>query len=419
MSRPSIVKREQFTISPRSATDATTFRRDQRTWAAYLLLGLFAYLETSIGPAMPFLRSHLGLGFAVASLHFSAFAAGAIGTGLTGERWVRRVGRNHALWGGIAGMVAGALLIAFSPSVIGTILGALAMGAFGTLSLMANQAALSDLHGDQRTIALTESNVAATGTAILAPLVIGGFAAAGLGWQTGIVLTAPWALLLWWVFRGVRFPRPRPMTRHHASGHQLPAAFWILCLVLFLGSSVEWCIAYWGADFLATVVRLERAAAASAMTLFFVAMTGGRLLGSRLARRYRTISLLLAAIAIALAGFLLYWLAPTPGISLPGLFIAGLGVANLYPLTVSAATGAAAHVIDRATARLAVASGAALLTAPLAVGVLSDAAGMRWGFGVVAPLLIAAFVCALISIRWRPVQTPALATESMTPPVAP
>ena len=42
-----------------SATDAA-YRRDRRTWAAYLLLGLFAYLETSLGPAMPFIRAQLG-----------------------------------------------------------------------------------------------------------------------------------------------------------------------------------------------------------------------------------------------------------------------------------------------------------------------------------------------------------------------
>lgn len=47
--------------------------RDKRTWAAYLLLGLFAYLETASGPAMPFLRDRLDLGYAAASLHFFAF----------------------------------------------------------------------------------------------------------------------------------------------------------------------------------------------------------------------------------------------------------------------------------------------------------------------------------------------------------
>ena len=396
------LRQKETVISTSVAATPTpaAFLRDRRTWAAYLILGLFAYLETGIGPAMPFLRAELGLGYAVASLHFSAFAAGAIVAGLLGERWVRRLGRTRALWGGLAGMAAGALVVALSPSVVGTLLGALAMGLIGTVSLMANQAVLSDMHGAMRTVALTESNVAATGTAIFAPLAIGGFAAAGLGWQLGLAITVPWALLLWWVFRGERFPPPAVVEARHGPGQGLPTAFWMLWVVLFLVAAAEWCVAYWGAEFLDSVIGLEPARAATAMTLFFVAMTGGRWVGSRLARHYRTLPLLLAAITVAGTGFFLFWLAATPAVSLLGLFVAGLGIANLYPLTVGAATGAGAHDIDRATARLAIATGGALLTAPLAVGAISDAAGMRWGFGIVAPLLAAAFACAILSGRW-------------------
>ena len=367
-----------------------------------MLLGLFAYLETSLGPAMPFIRAQLGLGYAEASLNFSAFAIGAVGIGLTGEMWLRHIGRDRALWGGIAGMIVGVLLVAFSPSLAGTILGAFVMGSFGTVSLIANQTVLSDLHGEHRTIALTESNVAATATAVMAPLVIGGFAAAGLAWQTGVALTVPWVLLLWWTFRDVRFPQVLPGARHQDGGQQLPLAFWVLCLVLFLVSAVEWCIAYWGADFLASVVGFPRATAATAMTLFFVAMAGGRIIGSRLARRYRGVNLLAMAVVIALVGFLFYWLAPIPAVSLGGLFVAGFGIANLYPLTVAVATGAAPELVDRATARLAVAAGVALLTAPLVVGAVSDAAGMRWGFGIVVPVLVLAFSGALIAARLLP-----------------
>jgi MFS family permease len=393
------------------------FLRDRRTWAAYLLLGLFAYLETSIGPAMPFLRAELGLGYAVASLHFSAFALGAIVAGLTGERWVRRIGRGRALWSGIGGMSLGVSLVALGPNVAITIAGAAMMGTIGTLSLMANQAVLSDIHGDLRAIALTESNVAATGTAIMAPLLIGGVAAAGWGWQFGLLVTVPWALALWWVFRDVRFPEAVPVPQGDAGGGRLPGTFWLLWVVLFLVSAAEWCVAYWSADFLASVVGLGHAAAATATTLFFVAMTSGRLIGSRLARHFRAVSLLLTAIGVALSGFFLFWLAAHPLLNLVGLFIAGLGIANLYPLTVATATGVVPHRIDQATARLAVATGTALLVGPFAVGALSDAAGMRWGFGIVVPVLILAFG-GVLTARRR-LGTPAARTTAAAamPPV--
>ena len=245
----------------------------------------------------------------------------------------------------------------------------------------------------------TESNVAATASAMLAPLLIGGLAGAGLGWQAGIALTAPWAIVLWWTFRGVRFPETSLAGQRQSIGERLPPTFWLLCLVLFLVGAVEWCVAYWGAEFLAAVVGLAAATAAMAMALFFAAMAAGRLIGSRLVRYFPGTAVLLGAIAVALGGFLLFWLAASPLLSLPGLFIAGLGIANLYPLTVAAATGAAPHLIDQATARLAVATGVALLTAPLVVGAIADAAGLRWGFGIVVPLLVAAFAGASVATR--------------------
>ena len=373
--------------------------RDRRTWAAYLLLGLFAYLETALGPVMPFLREELHLSYAVASLHFSAVALGAIISGLVGERVVLRIGRTAALWGGIAGMSGGALLIAFSPVVAGTILGAFCMGLLGNFSLMANQSVLADIHGERRTIALAESNVAATTCAVLAPLIVGSLAAAGVGWPLALVLTAPWALLLWLTFRQVRFPESSMARTAGVARRTLPPAFWVLALVLFLVAAVEWCVAYWGAEFLASVVHLEPALAASAMTLFFVAMAGGRLIGSRLAWRFTSAHLLYAALAIALGGFLIFWLAPGAALSLIGLFVAGLGIANFYPLTVGVATGAVPDMIDVATARLAVAAGSALLLAPLVVGAIADLVGMRWGFGIVAPLIVAAFACLVIAMR--------------------
>jgi MFS family permease len=375
------------------------FRRDRRTWAAYLLLGLFAYLETALGPAMPFLRAELGLSYALTSLHFSAFAAGAVGMGFMGERWLRRLGRTRALWGGLAGMLAGGVLIALSPSPLGTIAGALAMGLLGTLSLLANQAALADLHGEQRTIAITESNVSATAHAILAPLVIGTLATTWLGWQAGLLLAVPWVLLLGWAFREVRFPAIQAAAHAARAGRRLPGVFWVLSLVLFLVSAVEWCLAYWGAEFLAAVVGLTRATAASTMALFFVAMALGRVVGSRLARRYPGPSLLPVAIVVALVGFLCFWLGPVAITSLAGLFVAGLGVANLYPLTVAVAAGVVPERVDEATSRLAIAAGTAVLTAPLAVGALSDLAGMRWGFGIVVPLLVIALISALSASR--------------------
>ena len=173
-------------------------------------------------------------------------------------------------------------------------------------------------------------------------------------------------------------------------------------------------MAYWGADFLASVVGLGPALAASAMSVFFAAMVGGRLAGARLARRYAGTRLLLLALAVAAIGFPLCWLAISPALSIVGLFVAGAGIANFYPLTLAAATDAAPGQTDRAMARLAVSGSGALLVAPLLVGTLADAVGMRWGFGVVMALILAATVAVLAARRAQRGSAALLVSEAVT-----
>ena len=116
------------------------FVRRPLTWATYALVGYFAYLETVLGPLMPFLRAEHGFSYTVASLHFSAFALGAVPVGFFGDRVAERRGRRASLWGGGAGMAAGASLLAASPVTPGTVLGAFLMGTCGGLLLITTQA---------------------------------------------------------------------------------------------------------------------------------------------------------------------------------------------------------------------------------------------------------------------------------------
>src|ERR687886_2771873 len=110
-------------MSRGKALSPERFVRQPPTWAAYALVGYFAYLETVLGPLMPFLRAEHGFGYTVASLHFSAFALGAVPVGLFGDRVTGRWGRRASLWGGGSGMPGGAPLPAVSPLTAGTILG--------------------------------------------------------------------------------------------------------------------------------------------------------------------------------------------------------------------------------------------------------------------------------------------------------
>ena len=367
----------------------------------YGLVGFFAFMETVLGPIMPFLRTELGIDYTTASLHFSAFALGAVLLGLFGDRLSAWWGRRVSLWGGAFAMGAGGVFLASVPSPWGTIPAAFVMGLSGALVIVTSQALLSDRHGEFGAVAVTESNITASACAIAAPLLVGAFAAAGLGWRTAFAVPVASLVLLALVFlfRPPDLPRTTAKGEGQAVGLVLPPRYWGLWTLVALGVASEWCVAYWGADFLADGTGLSRAAAATSLTTFFVAMMGGRIASSRLARFLPATLLLAATLGLALVGFPLFWFSPGSILTLAGLFVTGLGIGGVYPLGVSAAIAAVPGNSDAAAARLSIGGGGAILVAPFVLGALTDRIGIATAFGIVIPMLLAALALALVALR--------------------
>jgi MFS family permease len=377
-----------------------SFTRDRFTCLAYLMLGYFAYLQASLGPLMPFLRTELHLSYTIGSLHPSAFAIGAIVTGLIGERIAHRWGRRGAFWGGGAGMAVGAALLALGNQVIVTLTSAFLMGAFGALLLIMIQATLADRHGERRATALMEANVVASAAAGLAPLLIGGFQHVGIGWRAALFTAIGALALLAQRFRRVPLPEPRVASEpRHAPKRPLPPAFWAYWGLLALSVAAEWCMIIWSADFLRATDGLNNVTAASVVSVFFVAELAGRIAGSYLSRVVRGETLLFIALASAIVGFPLFWLAPLAPLNIAGLFITGLGIANLYPLGVALAVGIAPQQADAASARTSLAGGVAVASAPLVLGWIADHAGIHSAYGIVIALLFLAVAMACLARR--------------------
>ena len=378
------------------------FVRDRFTWLAYLMLAYFAYAQAIIGPLMPFLRAELKLNYTTAGLHGSLFALGMIVAGLSGDRLARQWGRRVVFWGGGAGMAAGAVILAGGDRVLLTLAGALLMGGLGSFLLVMIQASLSDRHGEQRAIALTESNVAASISASLAPVLIGAFQRSDWGWRSALYLIAAAFASLFIYFQTVVIPDNHPaatLKSNPGAPPSLPKAYWAYWSVVMLVVSVEWCLIFWGADYLVEKIGLSKVNAATMMSVFFGAMVLGRIIGSRLSRTVASPTLLLSAIGIAGVGFGLFWLASFGPLNITGLFFAGLGVANTFPLTLTVAVSVGARRNDAASARIALASGLAILISPLVLGWVADQLNLQNAFGVVAGLLLAAATVTFLTNR--------------------
>jgi predicted MFS family arabinose efflux permease len=377
------------------------FHRDRVTWLAYGALCLFAYFEVSPGPVMPYLREELRLDYTTAGLYLVAFPAGALVTGFLAGRVERRLGRRRMLWTGVLGAAAGAVALTLGRQVAATLAATLAMGVFATLILVVVEAALADHHGERRAVAFGESNTLTSLVYTLAPLSVTGAVAAGPGWRAALVAAALAGAALWLAGRHVPIPDGRPVPAiggeadqpgGRAAREMLPAAFWLVCAVLACGVAVEWCIGFWGAPFLHDVVGLPTGTAVAVMSVYYVAMTAGRAAGSVVARWHPPRRLLWVALGATAAGVAVFWTAGGPVPAVAGLLVAGLGVANLYPLSLAVGMAVVPDRSGLASARFAVAGSLAALAGPLGIGRLADAGGIRAALAVVPALVLVAAV---------------------------
>ena len=307
---------------PREATGG--FRRDRVTWASYLALALFSYFLGIQGNIIPFLRDEFGLSYRVVSLHPAALAAGLIVCGLLGERVVARLGRDGALALALAGICGGAMLLGLASTAAVSVAGCLLIGAPGGLVLVVVPAALAERHGANRAIAFGEANAASYAASLTATVAIGLFVASGaeLAQRPGAWRRArcggDGALRGRSCFRG-------EAARRTGSG-RLPATYWAYWATLFCVIALEYCTLLWGPEVLERTQGLSRAAAATAAAAFSAAMLTGRLFTAPLLRRVAGRRLFLASLALTLPGFLLYWGARQPALSVVGLFVLGLGM---------------------------------------------------------------------------------------------
>ncbi len=373
-----------------------TFTRTPLTWLNYALLAFYAYYQAGLGPLMPFLRDELNLSYTQGGFYPSAFALGMIGAGVGGASLAEWLGRRTILWGGTAVLVVGVLGLLFGPSMWLTLPAVLLMGLSGTLVMVMVQAILADAHGASRATALTEANVAASLSATIPPLAVGGLVMLGLGWRAAYV----WpllvvALLAWWGSK-LSIPTPTAVDKTRPAP-PMPRTFWFIWVVLVFSVAAEWCVVLWSADYLETVVGFARAQAALLMALFFGAAVVGRLIGSQLTRRYSSEWLLRGALVISLIGFLLFWQAPFTAVRLIGLVISGAGIANLFPLAMSTAVSIDPAQSNRTSALAALGGGIAIFLAPLFLGSLADQWGLQVAMSTVPVLLVVAFSLTIIS----------------------
>jgi len=360
--------------------------RGYSTWLLYGTFGSMAFLLNGLGAVLAPLQKDLHVNRGDVAFYPSLFAAGLIVVGLAGGPFVGRIGRAPALRLAIATMMFGGLLIA-APAHIATLLGALLLGLGAAVMIQVVPAVLAAAHPKAPTAAIGEANGLASAASILAPLAVSAALAAGFGWRVGylvipMVVLAAITVPIW----RISIPDAPAADEQIASGPSAPMlGRWV---DLLLSVSVEFCMIFWAASAFIAWDQASPSQAPALASLFLVGMAVARVMSARIIGRLPDPRILvLVCAAVAAAGFALFWAAPNVWLAAAGLLATGLGIALLYPTTISRVIAAWPQAPDRSAAVAALGSGIAIGGAPFLLAQISDRTGLRTAF-VIVPILL-------------------------------
>lgn len=373
------------------ATVESAFVRDRPTVLSYAAVGVYGFWLYVFGPAVALLREDLHFSYTIIGGYSAAWAAGSVAAGAVFARLAGWLGRAMLLWGSAAAATVGAAVFALAGTVAATLAGGVLLGLAGTLLQTTTQSVLSDRHGPRRDQALAESNIGAAACAVLAPLALVGLHHTAAGWRIALAVPAVVLAGLYGIYRHVRLPAaPAPAVTGTRRRRGLSRACWLLCVLVAVGIGVEFALIYFAAELVTINTGLPVGLAAALVTVYYVGILAGRIVGARLTRvPGRARILLWASLGLTLGGLLLVWLGAVTPLAVLGLLLAGLGVANQFPLALALALAAAGPDTDTANAWTQLLGGILLLTAPFLLGAVADQVGLVPAFAVPVLLTIA------------------------------
>ena len=360
-------------------------------WAARI--GFFAggFTVASWAPLIPFVQAQLllepyVLGFLLLGLGVGSF----VGMPLAG-RLTQRIGaRNAILLSGLASclllvvlsLVPGFYIECAALLAYGVTLGCLevSVNIYGTHLENRNQARLmSGLHAAY-SIGEVVSAVALTSLFVLG-------LAPGQAVGTLMALLALTMIVLLRRIENHPIEVPRKTKEKRSNGLAFNGSVAILalvCAVIFLteGSAI----------YLRDYAGVPQEVSAVGYTLFVIAMAISRLIGDKLAMKFGAVTMLSIGIGLMFTTLLALVFFPYPASAMVSLFIMGLGIANIAPIVISAASRSAVMDSVKAITAVTTVGYGGLLAGPALIGAISSAVSLQGAFLMVCALLAVSLI---------------------------
>lgn len=168
----------------------------------------------------------------------------------------------------------------------------------------------------------------------------------------------------------------------------------ILGMICFIAFVAEGVILDWSALFMREVRKIEPQYAGYSFSLFYITMGVFRLLGDKIADKFSIKNILFASSLTAVAGILIMLYIPYNWASFLGFTLAGAGLANMVPVTISASGRYKGNMpLSIAVSAVATIGYFGTLFGPSVMGFVSEMTNLTTAFTLIAAsILVIAFL---------------------------
>jgi FHS family glucose/mannose:H+ symporter-like MFS transporter len=377
--------------------------------AAFVPIGIVTVL---LGPLLPMLSARWSLNYTQAGSLFTVqFLSSTVGVAISGY-CVSRWGFRFAIKAGLLAMAVGVAQLPYSSRVLGSAcIGLYGLG-FG-IAVPAANLLVAEVHQFHRSAALNLLNFSWSVGAVACPFLV----AAAVRAHHVPLLLAGFAGLLFSVAVGIAAMPSRVVEPRASRGNDAQSlasvdlstsdlskswrnnSIVLLASLFFLYVGVENSFGGWIASYAKSTGTLSMELALMSSSFFYSALMVGRWLASLVLRRVEEVTLARAGLLTACAGMTCLLLSHAALGVLAGASVTGLGLAAVYPITISLLSrefGDAASQMGSIMFTMANLGGAFL---PWLVGYFSSRFGSVRA-GMVVPLIAGGAMCGLYLLNW-------------------
>ncbi|MBL7006526.1 MAG: MFS transporter [Spirochaetia bacterium] len=310
-------------------------------WIAFLANGLWLMVIGLLGPSIPSIIVELNLSYSSAGLIFTLLSAGSLlGSLIAGV--VSDFSKRKLLWMSLVIiLMAGLMLIGFTPGYIALLITIFFMSLFGGPIGAVGQSIMLQMYPEKRGKYLSLSTMFAAGGSFTAPLITALVLFCGGTWRAAFFTVAGFVLILfiWMLF--IKLP---DTTVQH--GAKIPfktivsdKAIIFVGLLIFLSVGVDIGFSYWLAEYFTTVVGFTAVYSSIAVSAYLCGVMIGRFSLSRYAHSAGSGIVIITGLAVSTVLLAVILNVQNPWLKLILCPFYGIGIGPLFPYLLAQGTG--------------------------------------------------------------------------------